>query len=132
MKSGRQQGDEKAARDCRAQVERMIRQLNRLAQVPAGKTYPLAVHLWRWGDAFWLFVPGEHYQSLQVTLRQRFPQHPVVVTTLTNDWQPGYLPPASTYGYGIYQETIAIVAAGSAELLIESVTRRMREMGGLG
>jgi hypothetical protein len=128
----RAQGDEKAARDCRAQVERMTRQLNRLAQLPAGKTYPLTVHLWRWGDAFWLFVPGEHYQSLQVTLRTRFPRTPVVVTTVTDDWQPGYLPPASTYGYGIYQETIAIVAAGSAELLIESVTRKMREIGERG
>jgi hypothetical protein len=127
----RAQGDEKSARDCRAQVERMVRQTNRLSQLPAGKTYPLAVYLWRWGDAFWVFVPGEHYQSLQTTLRGRFPHRPVVVTTLTNDWQPGYLPPASTYGYGVYQETIAVVAAGSAELLIESITRRIRELSGV-
>lgn len=123
------QGDMAKARDCRAQAERMTRQLNRLAQLPFGKTYPLPVDLWRWGDAYWLFVPGEHYQFLQVELRKRFPRQPIVVTTIANDWQPGYLPPASTYGYGIYQETIAAVGAGSAELLVEAITRTMREMG---
>ncbi len=122
------QGDTAKARDCRAQAERMTRQLNRLAQLPPGKTYPLPVDLWRWGDAYWLFVPGEHYQFLQVELRKRFPRQPIVVATIANDWQPGYLPPASTYGYGIYQETIAAVGAGSAELLVEAITRKMRAM----
>jgi hypothetical protein len=123
-----EKGDAILARDCRAKVERMTRQLHRLRQLPAGKTYPLPVHLWRWGDVWWLFVPGEHYQSLQTTLRARFPDQPIVVTTLTGNWQPGYVPPASTYGYGIYQEIIAATGAGSAELLIEAITRRMRAM----
>ncbi|MDA0285089.1 MAG: hypothetical protein O3B86_17200, partial [Planctomycetota bacterium] len=48
-----------------------------------------------------------------------------IVTTLTNDWQPGYIPPASTYGYDIYQEVIAATSAGSLELLIESISRRL-------
>jgi len=32
---------------------------------------------------------------------------PLIVVTVTGDWQPGYLPPASSYGYGIYQDVIA-------------------------
>ena len=64
------------------------------------------------------------YQVFQLTLRERFAPHPVFVTTLTNDWQPGYIPPASSYGYGIYQEVIAATAPGCLESLIEAITRR--------
>lgn len=119
--------DAAAARDCRAKVEQGTRQLHRLRQLPKGKYFPLPVQLWRWGDVVWLFVGGEHYQSLQVELRRRFPRTPIVVATLTDDWLPGYVPPASTYGYGIYQESIALVGPGSAEVLLESVSRAMEK-----
>ena len=80
------------------------------------------------GDALWLFVPGELYQTTQVTLRQRFPGHPIVVATLTGDWQPGYLPAASAYGHGIYQETIACVAKGALETLTEAIAREIEHL----
>jgi hypothetical protein len=50
----------------------------------------------------------------------------VIVATLANDWQPGYLPTAESYGHGIYQETIAVLAAGSLEMLIESVCKECK------
>ncbi|MCY2994574.1 MAG: hypothetical protein NTY19_42920 [Planctomycetota bacterium] len=62
---------------------------------------------------------------MQTTLRERHPTLPLFVVTHTNGWQPGYIPPASKYGYGIYQEQIAMVGAGSAELLIEEISRRL-------
>jgi hypothetical protein len=120
------QNDADAARDCHAQVERCKRQLHRLRQLPAGRQFPFQVELWRWGGTMWLFVGGEHYQSLQVELRRQFPQVPIVVATLTNNWLPGYVPPASTYGSGIYQETIALVAPGSAEVILESIRRQIK------
>jgi hypothetical protein len=80
------------------------------------------------GDAVWIFVPGELYQVFQLTLRERFSEHPVFVATLTNDWQPGYIPPASTYGYAIYQEVIAATSPGSLELLIEAIAREVKSM----
>jgi hypothetical protein len=83
------------------------------------------VNLWRLGDALWVLVPGELYQTFQVTLRQRFPQHPIIVATLTGDWQPGYLPAAASYGYGIYQDSIACVGAGALETLIEAIAREI-------
>ena len=61
-------------------------------------------------------------------LRQRFPAHPIIVATLTGDWTPGYLPMASSYGYGIYQETIAAVGAGSLEMLIEAIAREITKL----
>jgi hypothetical protein len=78
----------------------------------------------------WDFCPGELYQSFQTTLRARFPDVAIVVATITNDWQPGYLPAASAYGYGIYQEIIAAVAPGSLETVIEATSREIRAILG--
>jgi hypothetical protein len=111
--------------ECRAKAEQMTRQLARLAALPAGRAYPLKVSVARLGDALWVFTAGELYQQFQVALRERFPQFAVVVATLTNDWQPGYLPAASSYGYGIYQEIIAAVSPGSLEALTETVCREI-------
>jgi hypothetical protein len=70
-------------------------------------------------------VAGEHYQSLQVSLRALFPKRPIIVSTITNGWQPGYIPPVETYGRGIYQEQIAVVAPGSAEQLLAAISQRL-------
>jgi hypothetical protein len=121
----RQEGDLAAARDCRARVEQATRWLARLGELPPGPAFPLRITLWWLGDAVWLFVPGEHYQFLQTSLRARFPRLPIVVVTLTGGWLPGYLPTAQTYGKGIYQESIALVAPGCAEALAEEIARRI-------
>lgn len=115
-------------RDCRAQVERMNRQLARLAFLPEGKAFPYSVTIRRLGGALWVFAPGELYQVFQKTIRERFPGVAIVVATLTNDWHPGYVPPAATYGNGIYQETIAAVGPGSLEVLIESASREIDKL----
>jgi hypothetical protein len=78
--------------------------------------------------ALWVLLPGELYQMFQTTLRARFPNEAVVVATLTNDWQPGYLPAASAYGHGIYQETIAVLAPGALETLTEAVAQHLRAL----
>jgi hypothetical protein len=76
----------------------------------------------------WVFAPGELYQIFQTTLRERFNRYPILVTTLTNDWQPGYIPPASSYGRAIYQEVIAATAPGCLETLIEAVSQRIESL----
>ena len=96
--------------------------------LPPGKAYPYAVTLLRLGDALWVLAPGELYQAFQTTLRQRFPDAAVVVATVTDDWQPGYIPTAATYGRGIYQETIAAVAPGSLETLTDAVGRELDKL----
>jgi hypothetical protein len=120
-----QAGDAARARDCRAMVERMTRWLNRLVTLPPGESFPLPVVLWQMGDAFWLAVEGEHYQLLQSSLRQRFVGIPIVVATLTNGARPTYLPTRDTYGKGIYQESIAVLAPGCLEQLIEEIARQI-------
>ncbi|MFM7112167.1 MAG: hypothetical protein ACKO26_13560, partial [Planctomycetota bacterium] len=109
-------------------AEQMTRQLTRLNALAPGGSYPLAVTLAVVGDAIWVFSPGELYQVFQLSLRERFSPMPVVVATMTGDWQPGYIPPASAFGYGIYQEVIAATSPGCLEVLIEAVTRELRAM----
>lgn len=115
-------------RECRAQIEQRTRQLSRLKALGSGPTYPLKVTIGLLGQALWVFVPGELYQVFQTSLRAHFPDYPVIVATLTNDWQPGYIPPASVYGQDIYQEVIAATAAGSLEMLIEQCILRIQEI----
>jgi hypothetical protein len=126
--AARAAGDWERVRDCRAHAERMTRQLGRLAALPAGKVFPYAVTALRLGDALWVLVPGELYQVFQTTLRERFPGAALVVATVTDGWQPGYVPMAASYGRGVYQETIAAVAPGSLETLTEAVGRELREL----
>lgn len=118
-------GDDARVRDCRAQIEQRTRQLARLAALSGGRAHPLTVHIGQMGDALWILLPGELYQVFQSELRRRFAPRPVIVATLTNEWQPGYIPPARVYGYGIYQEVIASVAAGNLEILIEAICRKI-------
>lgn len=120
-------GHTEQASECHARVEQAQRQLWRLQSLPRPR-FPLPITLARLGDAVWLFVAGEHYQSLQTALRARFPKRPIVVTAITNGWQPGYIPPAEVYGRGIYQEQIAVVAAGSAEQLLAAIGNEIEKL----
>jgi hypothetical protein len=124
-KRAEETGDEGLARDARAMIERMDRQMTRLAALPAGPEIPLPVWLWQIGDAFWLAVEAEHYQRLQRALRDRFRDRPIVVMTLANGSRPSYLPTAEAYETGVYPETIAVVARGSLERLIEAIGERI-------
>lgn len=123
--AARAAGDETHAAELRALTERKNRLLHRLNQLPPGDTYPLQVVLWRMGDAIWLGVQGECYSLLQTELRRRFPDKVILVASIAADWRASYLPPNELYDSGIYQESIAIVAAGSLEKLIEAVTERI-------
>jgi hypothetical protein len=121
------EGKADAARDCRAQVERRQRQLVRLSQLPRGPRFPLAVTLCQLGDGFWLMVEGEYYQALQRTLRERFQPAPIIVGTGVNGWRPAYLPTRETYGRGIYQEQVAVLAPGCLETVIDAVASQLAE-----
>jgi hypothetical protein len=118
-------GDEHRARDCRAMVERGTRLLARLAALPPGESFPYKVALWRIGDAVWLAVQGEPYSLLQRSLRERFPDAAIIVAALAGEWGPSYLPAAGLYGKGVYQESIAVLAPGCLEQVIENTAREI-------
>ncbi len=122
--AARRAGDQQRAADLRALVERKSRLITRLVCLPRDH-YPFRTVVWRIGDAVWVAVQGEPYQQLQRELRRRFPGVPIVVAVLADGWGASYLPPAELYGEGIYQETVAVVAAGSLEHLIDNLSARI-------
>ena len=125
--AARQSGDAQRAADTRALVERETRKIARLKGLPEGDAFPYEVVLWRIGDAIWIAIQGEPYNVLQRELRQRFPGTPLMISTIANGWGPSYLPPREHYGTGIYQETIAVLAPGCLESLIESLASMIEQ-----
>lgn len=119
--AARKAGDELRARDCRAQAERMTRQLLRLRVLPPGERFPYPVQAHRMGNAIWLAVEGEHYQIFQTELRRRRPDATWVIGTLANGSRTSYLPSRDAYVKGLYQESIALLAPGSLERLIDVI-----------
>ena len=123
-------GDNLAAADARAMVERLTRLLTRIEVLPPSDSFPFPVTLWCIGDAIWVAVEGEPYNALQRDLRSRFPDKAIIVMSLANGSRVSYLPTADTYGTGIYQESIALVDRGSLELLIAEIVDRLEALIG--
>ena len=126
--SAADRGDAKAARDARAMAERATRRLVRVGHLPEGDRYTYRVRLWRVGDAVWIPLNGEHYNVLQTELRRRFPESTLVIGTLANGSDVWYLPDASSYGKGLYQEEASILDRGSLERLIDAVSLSIGEL----
>jgi len=114
--------------NARAMVERNQRLLYRLKQLPSGENFPLETILLRIGGAVWVIIQGELYSVFQKALRMRFPRTPLIISTLASHWGASYLPPKEIYNKGIYQESIAIVAAGSLENVIETIGNKIEEI----
>jgi hypothetical protein len=127
---GIEERGEAPPRDARAMVERLTRQSTRLAALPAGDNYPYSVTLLRLGGAIWVAVEGEPYNLLARSLWAAFDDYPILVAVLSNGWRPAYLPTADTYGKGIYQESIAVLAAGGLEALIDAVQAEISSLLG--
>jgi hypothetical protein len=126
--AARDAGRSADATDARAMVERMARRLTRLSVLPRGECFPYPVALWKMGDAVWLAVDGEPYNLLQRELRERIAPVPLVVIVLTGGSRAWYLPTADAYGKGIYQETVAVLAPGSLEMLIDELAQRLEAL----
>ncbi|HEV8401805.1 MAG TPA: hypothetical protein VGQ31_02085 [Candidatus Limnocylindrales bacterium] len=118
-------GDELQAADCRGKAEQANRLIDKLGLLPPGPDYPLPVMVMQTGDVFWVAVEDEHYNVLQRALRESVPDVDVVVMTLMDGGRVAYLPTADTYGKGLYQETIAVLAPGSLERLIDEVSEQL-------
>jgi hypothetical protein len=114
-------GDSATARDCGALVERLTRAITKWSAVPEGDQFLYDVVLMRLGEAIWLTFEGEPYQLLQTELRRRFPDVPMMMAVIADGWRASYLPTKESYGHGIYQETVSLLAPGSLERLIEEV-----------
>jgi hypothetical protein len=126
--NARESDDIELAAVYRAQAERMTRELTRIGQLPAGTHFPLSITVLRVGDGCWVFLEGEYYHYLQKTLRERFAGLPLVIATVVNGWRPAYLPTRDTYGLGIYQEQVAVLAPGCLEAVVGAVGEQIQAM----
>lgn len=125
--AARSAGDASTAVECRSMIERMDRRLLRLAGI-SGDQFELPLTLFRVGGAYWLALEGEPYSLLQTELRARFPETPIVVCTLAGGARTSYLPPRELYDRGIYQESIAILAPGALESVIETAAEQIEAL----
>lgn len=109
--------------DPRSREERLGRARNLRDGYIDGPAVTHPVWAWRLGDAVIVGHPGEAYSRLQRTLRDRFPDVPIVVMNLTNG--PGfvYLPTREAYERGAYQSWQTPLAPGGLELLEEHACR---------
>ena len=121
-------GDTERARHARAMIERSTRRMIRLAPLPSGEFYPYPIRVWRIGHAVWVALDGEHYNVLQRTLRQRFPDLLLIVGTLANGSKVWYLPDSSSYGLGLYEEEVSVLAQGCLEAVLEATTCAIRKL----
>ena len=121
-------GDTERAQNAHAMIERTNRRMTRIAPLPPGEEYPYPVVVWRIGDAVIVALDGEHYNVLQRTLRERFPGVSLIIGTLANGSNVWYLPDSSSYGLGLYQEEVSILARGCLEAVLETTTTAIRRV----
>ena len=128
--AARQDGLDREAADCRAQIERVRRAMRRIEALPPDrKAAPYGVTLWRMGEGVLVMVSGEPYSVLQRELRARFPATAIVVVVLCNRGTGGYLLPADDYGKGLYQEEAAAIGPGGLEAVTAAIERQLAAWG---
>jgi hypothetical protein len=96
--------------------------------LPPGDEYPYAFDIMRIGDAVWLGLNGEHYNRLQREIRSRLAETPIIVGTLANGSGISYVLDSDSYGKGLYQENVSVLAKGSLDKLIEAIDKELRGM----
>jgi len=122
--AARAAGNEEAAREARAMVERKQRWLTLFAHLPKGPAYPLSLWAWRMGDAVWLAIIGEPYHWLQAELQRRFANTPLIFAAIANGWA-SYLPEKSDYGKSLYQVEVALMEPGCLETVAEELSAQI-------
>lgn len=120
--------DQLAACEDRVIQERLRRFIGKRRAVGDGDTFDFPLWFWRMGDAIAVAVPGEAYSVLQMTLRDAFPEHPILVLGVTNGGV-GYLPPSESYANEtLYQVWQSPYAAGALEAVIAAADAQIRTM----
>ena len=122
------QGDQATARDARAYGERARRWLARLDDLPDQERIPVQFSVHKLGEAFWITCGGEPYSILQVELRRRFPDYPMLISPVAGNLEIAYLLPEDRYGKGLYQEEPSILGKGCLEGLTTAIREQVENM----
>jgi hypothetical protein len=120
--------DQLAACEDRVIQERLRRFIDKRRGVGDGATFDFPLWIWKLGNALAVGIPGEAYSVLQTTLREAFPDTPILVLGVTNGGV-GYLPPQERYtDTTLYQVWQSPYAAGSLETVTKAAEEQFRAM----
>lgn len=111
----------------RVLAERLQRRLlNRRALGP-GTSVRRGHVFWRTGGIVFLALQDEIYSAFQTALRESAGEVPVLISTVTNSSR-GYLAPRDSYTAKSYASEQSPYAAGSFELVRETLTAELRKL----
>ncbi|MEZ6052908.1 MAG: alkaline ceramidase [Planctomycetaceae bacterium] len=111
----------------RALEERLRRKRDIRRGLGDGTTYPLAIHVWRIGDAVLIGSCCEPYSLLQQELRKQFPDRTLICMNLINGSM-GYLPPADLYDTDVYPVWQTPFDRGSLEVTQEAMKQAIQNV----
>ena len=112
----------------RAVQSRLRRQRDTRRALGDGETFTHSLWIWRIGNAVLVGVPEEAYSALQMKLRQRFRNIPIICVNLVNNRVGGYLPPRDLYEIDIYQVWRTPFARGSLEIVISALSAGIEQI----
>ena len=111
-----------AAETDRPALTRMERLKQYVSNLEGGLRGGFPIWGMRFGQAIVIATPAEPFTELQIELRKRFPNNAIIVANDTNG-SFNYLPPASYYGNGAYEQDCADFGPGALEIVIVAATK---------
>lgn len=123
-----EKNDSNAAKHARAMLERVTRRFTRVESLIDGEFYPYEILAWRIGDGIWIAYEGELDNIVQRSLRERFPNVPLFIGTLANGSKVWYLIDRESFGKGLYQEEVSVLAPGCIESVIDATTELVHSL----
>jgi hypothetical protein len=111
-----------AAETDRPALTRMERLKQYVSNLEGGLRGGFPIWGMRFGQAIVIATPAEPFTELQIELRKRFPNNAIIVANDTNG-SFNYLPPATYYGNGAYEQDCADFGPGALEIVIVAATK---------
>jgi hypothetical protein len=118
---------ELTATDNRVLHERLLRKLRVRKSLNIVENFTLDAWAWRLGNVIFVGSSAEHYSWLQRTLREEFPNLPIVVLNLINGAN-GYLPEKELYYQNIYSVWQTPFAKGGLETMKETMVEKIQQL----
>jgi len=109
-----------------AMIERLERKMLLHRSLGEKDSSELSMWIWQLGNAFFIGFPGEMHSPFQLTLREHFPETPLVVMNLVNGTS-AYLPPRGDYALDTYQASTSLFEPGCHEQVLAECTKLVEQ-----
>lgn len=107
--------------------ERAQRRLALRKKVGDVEQFDLPIYVWKLGRSFLVGAPVEFYSDVQISLRDSFPDHTVLLLDVCNGFF-NYLPRAEDFEKNTYPVRISLFAAGSMERARDKISDMIASM----